>query len=1584
MNPLESSQISKSQSSDASISAIRSKGSHVTSTFTLLIDQITQYIRIPGILYYLIFLFLLFQMIDVSLWHVHNPAIHSNEICNTTFKFIHYIAVFEPLQLDDNSTLVVFIVDTVICVIVVGILAAQFICYKQRRRFYKQTLYFTRFILELIPIIMILPTATLVGKLFLQFFNNFNGITVVFFVIVLLENISFATIAFSVNSYIGISCYLPASPLASFELTPFIQMVVITPYFGLCNFVTGHFPEWLVHPIVIVHILFISTLLTQMIYRPFIRQSTNIYFSFLLFTQFFLDIFRLALNFTSNLSYKIVLVITFACIVIGIVIPSIFYPIQHKKILKSLVMANTDDNDIPTDEEREELFNALNLGKKESKAIMYFNFIIANYQKKFLDFFPAKYLLSHYHSNRVIACCIKIITYFPSQTRTLNLIYSDMTKRRNLNFKEIFLLFQVQKVKLLRQSSSSARAIERLKELKHNSKDLEITMQSFWSLHEADIINFSDISSKVTKSRAIWEEALNDFPNSLPYREEYGNFCIECESNFSGAILQKHICDLIEAGRSFNVDMCFKLFIRNFPDYIKKNILDLKGNFMRTQKKKGSQSSNTNSNTSGQSFNTSSTSFSELDDAMEEGIGRTLITHSRIRLALQRATENRKANSYMSFMVLTWALFFIGIIIFIVIYVYFNGYFDSRKANAERLENLALTRLYLFTNILSCFYSWANRTNCANLDVYDDEFRETDDQDAPTLMNKWTSWEYRNSQFGVDSRSKFTEFSAQIAELSLHGTDVYNYMSVMFSEDVNVSYCWNGKVAQRKGQTLVTALSYIYIISDIVLSEGNLDKWFFNSIRFCNILSTGQKFGAAFDTLKQTMAKMATDEAKQATKVISKMQIAFCAGYIAVCFVVNIFVSVRYVKEINTFAMMLLKMANDIKKEASKPLRKDVPDDEKNDGNGTVDVTGRVNIAIVFIVFICLIYIINGILIVLQFNNIQYYNTQYQYLNLWTGDSMFRKPILVEITLWISQQVATYNPMVVGNHFLYENDLMKLIDEGFTNIDKMTTSLMQEGEGYPSAAGVDDIIDNILLLEDCEPEVANPSYHEMYRCGSAQQLLNFFMNSVSTIRNRINTYGGMLNDELHSTLVHITSSHLVPKMNTIDDRFNLMIATFRTKFEQIHMAYFVCEIIIIIINLTLSMLFLQYLNKCYKVALSLVRRISPILLVTDDEMVRYLLETSKKDDNAEMSTDQGIIYNSASSVLCTEMNGIVEMINPAVSATLGFSPEQLLGQSIISVIHDDFKQQIINQLELMVNKQSTLIYEDHTVCITDDESSIPCAMTILGITNESGDEVTSFVILLRDESHLLQQQEEAEKAKKQSETLLYQILPRDIVIRLNQGEKDISFSVPSATIMFIDIVKFSDYAASLTPQEIMGNLSLLFAGFDEAISKHDLLIKIKLIGDVYMCAGGLFSPDEPPVNHAEQMLRFGLEALQVLDDTNVKLNAVLNVRIGVNTGGPLIAGVLGTDKPVFDIIGDTINVASRLQSTDIPGKIQISQATFDIVKELDFYIETRGEVFLKGKGKQMAYLVSPIKPMIMQLSSLENIRLTNPQPPQVA
>lgn len=190
-------------------------------------------------------------------------------------------------------------------------------------------------------------------------------------------------------------------------------------------------------------------------------------------------------------------------------------------------------------------------------------------------------------------------------------------------------------------------------------------------------------------------------------------------------------------------------------------------------------------------------------------------------------------------------------------------------------------------------------------------------------------------------------------------------------------------------------------------------------------------------------------------------------------------------------------------------------------------------------------------------------------------------------------------------------------------------------------------------------------------------------------------------------------------------------------------------------------------------------------------------------------------------------------------------------------------------------------------------------------------------------------------------------------------KKTFHFLIPNASVIFCDIVKFSDYAANLTPAQIMENLSMVFAAFDNSAAKYELITKIKLISDVYMASANLFAQEENSQGHETQTIQFALDVLNDLDEVNGALDSNLSIRIGINTDEPLIAGVLGTDKPVFDIVGDTINVAARLQSNAIHNTIQISQTTYDAVVGMNFNIEQRCLIELKGKGKRMAYIVRP-------------------------
>lgn len=211
--------------------------------------------------------------------------------------------------------------------------------------------------------------------------------------------------------------------------------------------------------------------------------------------------------------------------------------------------------------------------------------------------------------------------------------------------------------------------------------------------------------------------------------------------------------------------------------------------------------------------------------------------------------------------------------------------------------------------------------------------------------------------------------------------------------------------------------------------------------------------------------------------------------------------------------------------------------------------------------------------------------------------------------------------------------------------------------------------------------------------------------------------------------------------------------------------------------------------------------------------------------------------------------------------------------------------------------------------------------------------------------------DEIKSERKRSETLLLNILPKEIATRLKKGEVNISDSYSDVSILFADLVGFTQLSSKLDAHQLVIILNEIFTQFDLLCDKYNIE-KIKTIGDCYMAASNLPTPD---INSASNMIYCALDMVNVLAEIEKKYNYNLQVRVGINTG-KVVAGVIGKNKFIYDLWGDAVNLASRFESHGIPGKIQISQSTYELVKN-KFQFEDRGPIHIKGKNDQNAYLL---------------------------
>ncbi len=216
--------------------------------------------------------------------------------------------------------------------------------------------------------------------------------------------------------------------------------------------------------------------------------------------------------------------------------------------------------------------------------------------------------------------------------------------------------------------------------------------------------------------------------------------------------------------------------------------------------------------------------------------------------------------------------------------------------------------------------------------------------------------------------------------------------------------------------------------------------------------------------------------------------------------------------------------------------------------------------------------------------------------------------------------------------------------------------------------------------------------------------------------------------------------------------------------------------------------------------------------------------------------------------------------------------------------------------------------------------------------------------------------------QKKSERLLLNVLPQEIAERLKNVQSKtklhlktsgtiIADSFEEVTVLFADIVNFTEYAASISASELVNVLNEIFSEFDHLVEQYDLE-KIKTIGDSYMVVGGLPIPCK---DHAEAIAEMALQMQTVIQKFKRTDGTNFSLRIGIHTG-QAIAGVIGTKKFIYDLWGDTVNVASRMESYGIAGCTQVTEATYQLLKD-KYHLDQRSAINIKGKGEMITYLL---------------------------
>lgn len=325
-----------------------------------------------------------------------------------------------------------------------------------------------------------------------------------------------------------------------------------------------------------------------------------------------------------------------------------------------------------------------------------------------------------------------------------------------------------------------------------------------------------------------------------------------------------------------------------------------------------------------------------------------------------------------------------------------------------------------------------------------------------------------------------------------------------------------------------------------------------------------------------------------------------------------------------------------------------------------------------------------------------------------------------------------------------------------------------------------------------------------------------------------------------------------------------------------------------------------------------------------------------------------LFENASDLILSVDPRGRFLYVNRAWKETLGYSEDDLTRIGLLDIVHPQCKGDYLTHFAHVL--RGNILEGIKTELITKSgrkisiEGSLNCkrvdgeAVAVRGIFRDITDR-------LQSELALKLQQEKTER-------LLLNILPQTIAERLKRDAATIAEHYADVSVLFADLVGFTRIAAELSPIDLVRLLNQIFSAFDRLTEERGLE-KIKTVGDAYMVVGGL--PHRRP-DHAEAIAQMALDMQAELEQFNLENQQNFNIRIGIHTG-PVVAGVIGLKKFIYDLWGDTVNTASRMESHGLPGRIQVTQDTYKRLKD-DFILEKRGAIEIKGKGQMITYFLN--------------------------
>lgn len=1155
----------------------------------------------------------------------------------------------------------------------------------------------------------------------------------------------------------------------------------------------------------------------------------------------------------------------------------------------------------------------------EIQAIRTMRIFMAYRGEEFVKWKLIKDITQAIPTSTVLVRIAQMIAFFPAEETILNIYISILNKRTDLKIHERFLLYQIKRVHILRQSSTTKSLIRDLKNVKQMSSEMFSRLSVFYvRIAEGQPSDFSTLmrlSKMNQKVLSCFKEALETYPNNAQIAYEYSKYLIECNGSFKEGIRSYQKAKLIERGRSNAIDYCFVSMASLFPDYIKKRILNHKGQSL-SRKMKNDDNSAMNDD------------LADIEIEDNEEIALHVIEKPKLRFALRRALDNMQCKEINFMKVYSVVRAFFIILWLIIIFGLWYDLFENRSEDASILNWSSDVRYHFDLLFFGIAARWIRKLNL---------YPEHDD------LYNFFGFE-PNDCGGIVFADDDIERIGFFADLTL--TEILNLsysLTVLFESkeglpSLSKAFIGIRSLTQCNPGTQLTPVNFstsvyreMIYINSVYKSNSSVVESFNRNPFMCESLMNYNKI---MDGMSEQSNNYIERSYFTTRSFKEKYMLIFTISQpiLLFIFIVPAIVSIIGAKkEIMNFYNALQRTKKETLKEASKPICKALS--MEHTMITQVKITG-INSARVLIILIQIVIAVSFVLVnlLLLLKIIETANNTSK-VDVWIYYGSKRCSLIIEILNNLFYILITKNNSdinYVSPYFFCQN-FMKKMRELIDISQKLT-----KGDGkFTACKGYDPVLDQIHFGNKCN-EIITTTFHDNYACLSLDELIWAFEKLGCDVDHLIHTDGIDLKVEpafIH--FIHMGMNHLFELANETKYRISEGYDLFSINYQRFLIEVLAIGITCFIIFFGLEQIVINAYVKTSEFQRVILSRIPPLSVISNHALLDIIIGKSHSSNHKDVSIAEAIVYFYSQPMIAFNNEGIMLGMNPITNEIFGFTEEQMGGQHL-SYLFSPEDVEKISQTAKLENENKFI----QITGIRDDGQKIEIEAFLMKICND-------YVIHMTDQTKLNKSKKDLLLLQEKSEMLMENLMPAEIIRKINQGEQNPQFSVKSATTIFINIVKFTDFTISLGSKFIISNIETVFKAFDNARKKYESINKIKIMGDIYFAISGLFGTNS---NHALDVVSFALDCLKSLNDTNQNLCTQFMVRIGICTGGPIHAAVLGDTKQTFEVFGNSISIAKELENRAEPSQILMTRETKDSFVEFKDIIHDYGKIMISGES----------------------------------